>query len=127
MTANENDAVTQWAERYEELFGNPPTNETILQAKNGYAKITISLRDGKEPFVYGLAYVPFVVGSELDWFLVDEDDPSYCGIKCILMPRARKEIIARFGLVEGYARVKALRVVSKSQSGKSLLCEVAEF
>jgi hypothetical protein len=119
--------VKSWADQYEELFGNPPARETILypQDRDGYAKIKIDLQEGKEPFVYGLAFVPDVVGCDLGWFLVPEGEMYNFGIKCILMPRARKAIIDRFGVASGEARVKALRVMQKSQSGKSLQCEVA--
>jgi hypothetical protein len=48
------------------------------------------------------------------------------GMKCILLPRSAQAVIdrARNG---SSLKVKTLRVVKESQSGKSLLCEVAEW
>lgn len=120
--------VDEWARQYEEYTKNPPADGTILRAYgDDLARIDVEMVSGKAPFLYGRAYVPSIVGMPLGWYLQSVDAEKAFGWKCILLPKAREECIRRLGATKGVVSVKALRVIRKSQSGSSLLCEVAEF
>ena len=119
-----------WSKQYDELMQNPPKAGDILGSMDdSNALLVINTEAGSAPFIYGCAFVPEIVGSKLGWFLqsVDNDVQGFRGFKCILMPRARSELIRRLGLSNEIVEVKTLRVIKVSQSGKSLLCEVAEY
>lgn len=121
-------ALQNWSAEYDKLIQNPPGEGDILEsADNSPAILIIELKDKSPPFVYGRAYVPEVVGEELGWFLQSAESQGFHGWKCILMPRARTELIQRCGLQQEVVEVKSLRVVRPSKSGKSLLCEVNEY
>jgi hypothetical protein len=120
--------IAAWSERFDELMQDKPKEGDILTASGGgKAVLHIELLDNAPPFVYGKAYVPEVVGAELGWFLHGEEGAATHGWKCILMSRARTELIAKFGLKNPTVEVKSLRVIRQAQSGKSLLCEVCEY
>ena len=120
--------VQEWSERYNAVINNPPKEGDILSSASGEpAKLIVELNEGMPPFIYGRAYVPEIVGVDVQWYLQEGDMDSYHGWKCILMPRARAELIRKIGLTGDTVEVKSLRVVRPSQSGKSLLCEVAEY
>ena len=130
MSENETiktDAVA-WGEQYDELIKNPPGPGDILRSiDDSKVLLVIDIVEGSAPFVHGCAFVSEIVGSKLGWFLQSVDSIGFHGFKCILMPRARTELIRRVGLSSEIVEVTALRVVKPSQSGKSLLCEVAEY
>ncbi len=121
--------VDQWNGQYSEYLNNPPQPGTILRAygDDEMARIDIDIEKDKPPFLYGRAYVPCIVGQPLGWFLQSTDNNSAYGWKCILLPKAREEAIRRRGLSETMMTVYSLKVVRQSQSGNSLLCEIAEF
>ena len=120
--------LQNWSEQYNQVIDNPPKEGDVLSTLNGEpAKLNIELVEGSPPFIYGRAYVPEIVGSEIAWCLQSETIESYHGWKCILMPRARGELIRKCGLTGDTVIVKSLRVVRPSQSGKSLLCEIGEY
>ncbi len=122
------DKVREWSEQYNEITENPPADGTILQTVDGGpARLTVEIVDGSPPFIYGRIYVPEIVGVKLGWFLQGMDTESYHGWKCILMPRARAELIKKIGLDGDTVTVKSLRLVRTSKSGKSYLCEVKDY
>ena len=117
----------QWATQFQGFIQNPPKTGDILRAVGGLdIKIRVDLIQGKPPFMYGLAYVPTLVGCELGWFCRNIDDPCTYGWKLIPLPKAQEQIIRKVGIV-GKVHVKALRIVRPSKKGKSFLVEVAEF
>lgn len=120
--------VQEWSESYQKCMDNPPSDGAILKAiGDDKARLNVELQQGKVPFIYGCAYVPCVVGEAVGWFLQSYETNSNHGWKCILLSKARDECIRRFGLNRTRIPVKSLKVVQKSQSGNSLLCEVHEF
>ena len=120
--------VRDWSEQYNAVTENPPIDGAILTTINGgLVKLTVAIVDGAAPFIYGRIYVPEIVGVELGWFLQGVDVESYHGWKCILMPRARAELIKEIGLDGDTVLVKSLRLIRKSKSGKSYLCEVKDY
>lgn len=122
------DKGREWSEQYNAIVESPPIDGTILTTVDGSpAKLTVELIDGAAPFIYGRIYVPEIVGIELGWFLQGVDMETYHGWKCILMPRARAELIKKVGLNGDTVTVKSLRLVRKSKSGKSYLCEVKDY
>lgn len=121
-----------WQAEYKKIINNPPKDGDILVSQDGSpVKLNVELKEGSPPFIFGRAYVPETVGSELDWFLQDEGMSSFHGWKCILMPRARSELMKRPEIVitetNAIVYVKSLKVVRKSHTNSSLLCEVHEY
>ena len=121
--------LREWSAEYDALINAPPKEGDILTASTLDANVLlmVELKEDSPPFIYGRAYVPEIVGHPLGWFLLDTDSQSYHGWKCILLPRARTELIRKFGLQNESMEVRSLRVIRVSQSGKSLLCEVHEY
>jgi hypothetical protein len=121
--------MPDWKDEWQKHTDNPPKPGEILRAygEGSLARLDVELVDGKPPFVYGRVHVPCIVGHELGWFLQSIDSDQAHGWKCILLPKAREECLRRCGLTSATIAVKALRVVRASQTGNSLLCEVAEY
>ena len=118
----------EWSERYNAVIENPPKEGDVLTTFDGVpAKLTVEMSEGTPPFIYGRCYVPEIITDDVRWCLQGGDIDSYSGFKCILMPRARTELLRKIKLVDEFVEVKSLRVVRPSQSGKSLLVEVAEY
>lgn len=118
----------EWCKEYDEWINNPPKEGEILQsADDSKALLVVELKEDVPPFIYGRAYVPEIVGKKLGWFLQSVDSQGFHGWKCILMPRARTELIRRYGLQNEVIEVTSLKIVRLSQSGKSLLCEIHEY
>ncbi len=116
-----------WIEEYEAVQKCPPKEGDILKPAEGKAVLVVELAEGSPPFIYGRVYVPETVGCVVGWFLQSSESQGFHGWKCILMPRARTELIRKFGVGAEVIEVAALKVVRLSQSGKSLLCEVHEY
>lgn len=129
MNSTKTPETAQWGGEYQKHLNQPPQPGIILRAcgEGEMARIDIDTEPGKQPFLYGRAYVPCVVGQPLGWFLQTTENTSAYGWKCILLPKAREEAIRRRGLNEPVMTIYSLKVVRQSQSGQSLLCEVAEF
>ncbi|KKN01675.1 hypothetical protein LCGC14_1125400 [marine sediment metagenome] len=122
------DKVLEWSKKYNEVIKNRPVDGSILVTVDGsLAKLTVEIVDGSAPFIYGRLYVPEIIGIELGWFLQGAEVETYHGWKCILMPRARADLIKKIGLSGDTVLVKSLRLVRESQSGKSFLCEVKDY
>jgi len=120
--------MAEWRDEYEKYTENPPKPGDVLRAYGAaLARLDVELVEGKPPFVYGRVHVPCVVGHELGWFLQSVDSNQAHGWKCILLPKAREDCLRKCGLKSDVIAVKALRVVRLSQTGNSLLCEVAEY
>jgi hypothetical protein len=123
----------QWAANYTKISETPPAEGTILRAQDDApVKLTVELKDGASPFIFGRAFVPDLFGTELGWYLQGADSKSYHGWKCVLLPNARTKLIKRVGLgteIDGeiIILVKSLKVIRQSHSGHSLLCEVHEY
>lgn len=121
-------SVEKWATEYQKYSSNPPKEGTILRAYGGEdARLEVELVEGKAPFVYGRAYVPHIVGTELGWFLQAYDSESAYGFKCILLPKSREECLRKCGITKKRIRVKAIKLVRYSRAKTSILCEVAEY
>lgn len=122
------DEVSKWSAQYNETLENPPEEGAILVTLDGSpVRLTVEIKDGSPPFIYGRMYVPEIVGVKLGWYLQSEGIDTYHGWKCILMPRARGDLTKKVGLDGDTVLVKSLRMIRKSQSGKSYLCEVHEY
>lgn len=121
--------IAKWTQDFEDHMKNPPKPGAILRAygDGGIARLDVELVENKPPFVYGRAYVPCIVGHQLGWFLQSYDSTAAHGWKCILLPKAREDCLRRMGLKKLSIPVMALKVVRHSQTGNSLLCEVAEY
>jgi hypothetical protein len=121
--------VEKFREDFERISSAPPPEGAILRAFDPTQPVclTIDLIEGKEPFIYSQAYVPTVVGCEIiGWCARTLNEPNR-GFKCILMSKARDEVIRRNPGLPKQVLVKALRVVKLSQTGHALLCEVHEW
>lgn len=118
-----------WKQNYQTTTENPPAVNAILKGYgNELARLTLELAEGKPPFIYGRAHVPAIVGQAIDgWVLQHLDTKSNFGWKCVLLPKAREEVLRRFPNMPSIIPVKALRVVRYSRTGNSILCEVAEW
>jgi len=120
--------TAEWSDQYQAHLDNPPADGTILKTLTQEpARLDIEIQQGKPPFLYGRAFVPCVVGEPVGWYLQPMDTKQAHGWKCILLPKAREECLRRCGLKETTIPVKSLRIIRKSKSGSSLLCEVAEY
>ena len=117
--------------KYRDTIQNPPKDGEILTSIDGTpVALTILTDEGKPPFIYGRAFISEVMDEILGWYLRSVHDDKSMGWKCILMTRARRDVIAKCSddeLVIGQLLVKSLRVVRPSESGQSLLCEVSEY
>ena len=126
MSTDDNARYETWCAELEAVQANTPKEGDILAPAEGKAILVCELTEGSAPFIYGRVYVPEIVGCELGWFLQSSESQGFHGWKCILMPRARTELIRKYGVQE-IIEVKSLKVVRLSQSGMSLLCEVHEY
>lgn len=126
---------SKWATQYKETLENPPEIGAILTAFDDVAaKLTAELKEGAPPFIFARAYVPDLLGVALGWHIRAIDDKSYHGWRCVLLARARADVIKKIGLgelngdgTEGTLKIKSLRVIRYSNSGNSILCEVHEY
>ena len=127
MTEDNGKTFEAWIEKYEAVQQCPPKEGDILKPADGKAILVVELAEGSPPFIYGRVYVPETVGCRVGWFLQSSESQGFHGWKCILMPRARTELIRKFGVGAEIIEIASLRVVRLSHSGKSLLCEVHEY
>lgn len=129
MTTNKK--LANWKKAYNSVTQQKPTPDSILRTFDGdRVRIRIDLREGKAPTLYAHAYVPCICGQEPEvvaWYARGEGETSLTGLRCILLPQAAQAVIARNPDLPTNVFVKALRVIRTSESGKSLLVEVAEF
>lgn len=118
-----------WSDKYNEITSNPPQDGAILRTIDGTpVKLIVEIKAGASPFIYARAYVPEILGVELAWFLQNEDQESFHGWKCILLPRARTELIKKVGLNDAnVVFVDSLRVIRQSNTGMALLCEIHNY
>jgi len=130
-SADLDEGTREWINDYNECLQKIPQPGDILRPYPGEdqkAIITVELKAGAPPFMYGKVYVPEILGSTVGWFLQSEANRNFHGWKCILLPEARTKLTQKVGLPStGIIYVSALRVVRPSKTGSSLLCEVAEY
>ena len=119
--------LSDWSDKYRNVLANIPKEDDILTSLTGEAILFVEVGEGKPPFIYGRAFVPELPELEPEWRLQDSDHLTHLGLKCILMPKARAEVLRRCPIVEDKVKIKSLKVIRASQTNKSLLCEVAEF
>lgn len=118
----------QWTREIDRLLAHPPVAGDFLRTADGSAvRVDIDLPPGSEPFIFARIYLRQTVGVDPGWFARSMDDHDTSGWRCILMPRARKELIRRFGLSNTVIGVKQLRVVKGSESNRSLQVEVSDW
>ena len=120
-------SLAEWSEKYKETVDSPPDSGAILKPIEGNAVLIVETQDSKPPFIYGKAFVPEIPDIAPGWYLQNDEYKSHHGWKVILMARARAELIKRVGLDGDTVKVKSLRIIKQSQSGKSLLAEVHEY
>ena len=126
---------SKWAASYKKTLESPPEIGAILSTFSGTAtKLTAELKQGFSPFIFARAHVPDLLNCPLGWHLRDVDDNSFHGWRCVLLPRARAEVIQKIGLgelnaegTESTLAVKSLKVIRYSNSGNAILCEVHEY
>ena len=120
--------IQEWSDRYNTVSNTLPAENDILATADGSpASLKVEIKDDAPPFIYGLAYVPEIMSDDVKWCLQSEAVTGHSGFKCILMPRARTELLRKVKLVGDGVTVRSLRIIRASKSGKSLLCEVAEY
>ena len=67
----------QWAKEFDTQLANLPGEGAILEAYGGgTARLNIELVEGKDPFIYGRAYVPSIVGQPISGWVLHEYDSS---------------------------------------------------
>jgi hypothetical protein len=126
MDANE---LEEWRREYDELRKNPPTDGDRIYAYDAQGnrvdtKLTVECVQGKEPFISTRAALPQTVGAYLEWQTQSKENLFRYGWKCILLPKARNALIAEHGLAAEEIYVYGIKVVRRSDSGTSFLCEV---
>ena len=120
--------VQEWSAEYNKVSNTLPAENDELSTFTGDpAMLRVELKDDTPPFIFGLAYVPEIMSDNVRWCLQSEEITGQSGFKCILLPRARTELLRKVQLLGDTVTVKSLRVIRASKSGKSLLCEVAEY
>lgn len=120
--------IAEWRREYDEFKNNPPDSNCYLDTIDKTpVKLEIECQQGDRIRIFARAYLPQVVGSEIDWFVRSITDNNWTGWKCVLMPRARNEVIQRFGIASAFVGVKSLKVVRRSKSEGSILCEIHEW
>lgn len=121
-------SITEWRREFQRYFSYPPTEGDILVTDDGSdIRLDIELTPNKPPFIYTRCFVPMIVLGPVGWFAQRADQNHNYGLRCIMIPRCRDEIIKRKGLAEESVYVRSIRVLKESSSGHSLLCEVEEF
>ena len=114
--------------KYQDVVNNPPKAGDVLKTLDGSPAVhTVQVEEGKPPFIYGRAYVSEVLDQSLGWYLRGDGDDRSLGWKCVLMTKARREALSRCEVHDSKIKVVALKVVRPSESGKALLCEIAEY
>lgn len=119
----------EWADKYQQFQENPPQTGDVLRciSEEEEVRLDVELHSGKAPFVYGRVYVPCIVGEPIGWYMHSTQSENAFGLKCILMPKAREELLRKKGIKNPIVGVKEIRVIKWSQSGNSILCEVSEY
>jgi hypothetical protein len=125
-------AILDWRIQYEELSKNPPQEGDFLYAddacgKEKLTRLIIECQPGKQPFIYAKVFIPDIVGEKLGWYTQPMGSESHHGLTCILMPKARNEVITKFGITRDEVGVKGLRVLKASETKRSLLVEVSDW
>lgn len=115
-----------WRESYQQTLDNPPMEGDTLKTKDGSPiRVHVELKEGQPPFLFARAYVPNIVGEEPGWFVRGMNDEARSGWMAILLPKSRSMLVNREGITKDVIQFAGeLRVVRKSRSGNSLLCEL---
>lgn len=118
--------ISEWRQAYDKVSNTPPINEYI-SAEQGPIRMHMELHPGSPPFIFTRVYIRNIVGVKPAWFAQGDNQSNSFGWKVILLPKARDEVIRRFGVANSILRIKMLRIVKISESRRSLLAEVVEW
>lgn len=118
---------SDWFEKYREVSKTLPKPGSILKPIEGKAILHLEETPGKAIFIFGRVFVPEILDIEPAWYLQGASNSSYSGLKCIVLPRARTKVLNECEIIDNKIEVASLKVISLSQTGKSLLCEVEEI
>jgi hypothetical protein len=114
--------------KYQEVVQTPPSAGDILTTIDGTPVVlNIQIESGKPPFIYGRAYFSETLDDTLGWYLRGADDSRSQGWRCVLMTNARKDALTKCKVENDQILVTSLKVIKKSASGNSLLCEVGAY
>lgn len=120
--------VEEWRKRFDAVQGGLPDIDGILTTADGTpAKLTIELRAGSDPLIFGRAYVTQTVGVEPKWVLQNEQQNFNHGLKVILKYKDRNIVLKRFGVSRDFVLVKSLTVVGHSYTKASVQATVREW
>ncbi len=120
--------IQDWSKKFNAVISETPKEVDILTTSSGdKAVLRIELEANTPPFIFGLAYVPEILSDDVHWCLQSKDSWGQSGLKCILLPRARTQLLRKIKLDSDVVEVKSLRVIRVSKSGNSLLCEVETY
>ena len=118
----------KWTKEYQSFQRNPPKSGQVLSTIDGSpVRLDVELVKNNQPFIYARAFIPCIVGQSVGWFLQSVDSKDTFGLKCILVPKARDDLMREKGIDGPIIRAKSLRILRASKSGQSLLCEVSEW
>ena len=87
--------LAEWSAKYRNTTAYPPESGAILTAIDGLASLVVEITEGKPPFIYGKAFVPELPDIEPAWYLENDEHQFHHGWKCILMSKARSELLKR--------------------------------
>jgi len=114
----------EWSEAYEKARKSLPQPGALLRPFGAeYARLDLSLEEGKPPFLYGRCFIPTTVGVPPGWYLQPVDSKNCHGIKCILMPKSRQRLLREHGVMKSIIPIRSLTIVKRSRSGDSFLVD----
>lgn len=122
--------LSEYKQQFEAVIKNPPPPGTILRPyeEGALALLKAEYIPGREPFIYGRAYVPSIVGQPVSsWVLRTKDAPVTRGYKIILLPKGRDAFLRRYPQMPDEVEVKSIKILSYSASKKSMLGVVHEW
>jgi len=115
-TENNTDSKEEVSRRLKILLANKPLSGTILTTKDGLpVEVRFEEKDGED------VYVNCSVDDDATgWFISGLSR----GLRCIIMNKSKVQLIARNKGSWNGLKVSKLLVVRRSDSGRSLICEL---
>lgn len=98
-----------------------------ITALSGRVRINIELEEGKQPFMFARVFLPKVVGSNPIWQAAGLEETYPFGMKVIMTPRTRDEIIRRHPDLPDYIGVSEIEIVRRSATKSSYLGTVSKW